>query len=53
MRGGMSLLLGDLLGNRLLFTAAEVSNRLRESAFTTTDLQQKGWRFGFDLRPGF
>jgi hypothetical protein len=47
VRGGMSMLFGDLLGNRQLFGAAELSNRLDESAFTATYVDRGSrWNWG-------
>jgi hypothetical protein len=54
MRGGMSFLFGDLLGNRQLFTAFEVSNRLNESAFHALYVNRESrlnWGAALDQSP--
>jgi hypothetical protein len=49
-RGGMSVLFGDLLGNRQLYAAAEVSSRLAESAVHGLYLNRESrWTWGASL----
>ena len=48
VQGGVSFLLGDLLGDRQMFTAVHVSSQLDESAFSTTYLDRGSrWNWGF------
>lgn len=47
VRGGMSFLFGDLLGNRQLFTSLDVSSRLGESAVQALYIdRQSRWNWG-------
>ncbi len=47
VQGGVSFLLGDLLGDRQLFTAVHVSSQFDESAFSTTYLDRGSrWNWG-------
>jgi len=47
VQGGISFLLGDLLGDRQLFTAMHLSSLFDESAFTTTYLDRGSrWNWG-------
>ncbi len=55
VRGGAAVLFGDMLGERKLGAAIQVSNRLRDSAFAVRFLnQERRWSWGgiAELQPG-
>ena len=56
VRGGAAVVFGDMLGERKLGAAVQVSNRLRESAFALRYLnQERRWSWGgiAELEPGY